>query len=142
MSIELTVFLPRAKMPTPNAWAQAIREAGFPAQLDDDFDVDTFSGFLPCTYDGKEAGFEYYATSVDAEERSDRSLSAEHDFSVTFTTGSRMRELATSVVAAATLCQLTGGLLSDAQAGEDVDASNVLSWARDMIESMAADLSE
>jgi hypothetical protein len=31
------------------------------ADLDVDFDVEAFSGFLPCKYDGKPGGFEYFA---------------------------------------------------------------------------------
>lgn len=134
MSVDLTVYLARAKMPTPVRWAKAIREAGFPADLDADFDVDTFSGFLPCAYDGKPGGFEYFAGQVTDEDRVDLSLPAEYDFSVTFATHSDMRGFATSVIAAAVLCQLAGGQLSDPQTGEGVAASQALSWAREMLD--------
>jgi hypothetical protein len=46
MSVELTVYLARSAMPSTRDWAQAIVEAGFPAELDAEFDVDSFSGFL------------------------------------------------------------------------------------------------
>lgn len=140
MSVDLTVYLARAKMPTPVRWAKAIHEAGFPADLDADFDVDTFSGFLPCTYDGKPGGFEYYAGQITDDDRADLSPPAEYDFSVTFATHSSMRELATSVIAAAVLCSLTGGQLSDPQAGEEVAASQALSWAREMLGQIEGDL--
>jgi hypothetical protein len=140
VSVDLTVYLARAKMPTPLRWAKAIREAGFPVDLDADFDVDTFSGFLPCAYDGKPGGFEYFAGQVTDEDHVDLSLPAEYDFSVTFATHSDMRELATSVIAAAVLCQLAGGQLSDPQAGEDVAASQALSWAREMMDQIKGDL--
>jgi hypothetical protein len=91
-------------------------------------DVDTFSGFLPCAYDGKPSGFEYFAGQITDEDRVVLSLPAEYDFSVTFATHSDMRELATSVIAAAVLCQLAGGQLSDPQAGEDVAASRATSF--------------
>jgi hypothetical protein len=140
VSVDLTVYLARAKMPTPVRWARAICEADFPADLDADFDVDTFSGFLPCAYDGKPGGFEYFAGQVTDEDRVVRSLPAEYDFSVTFATHSDMRELATSVIAAAVLCQLAGGQLSDPQAGEDVGASQALSWAREMLDQLKGEL--
>jgi hypothetical protein len=140
MSVDLTVYLARANMPTPDRWARAIHEAGFPAELDADFDVDEHTGFLPCTYDGKPGGFEYYASKLEDEEHRDLGLPAGYDFSVTFATHSDMRGLATSIVAAAVLCQITSGRLSDQQAGEDVEASRVLSWAREMLEQIAGDL--
>lgn len=80
-----------------SGWAKAIREAGFPADLDADFDVDTFSGFLPCAYDGKPGGFEYFGDQVTHGGRADLKLPADYDFSVTFATHSGMRELATPV---------------------------------------------
>jgi hypothetical protein len=140
VSVCLTVYLVRAKMPTPSRWATAIREAGFPADLDADFEVDTFSGFLPCAYDGKPGGFEYFAGRVTDEDRVDLGLPAEYDFSVTFATQSDMREFATSVVASGVLCQVAGGQLSDPQAGENVAASQALSWARETLELIKGEL--
>jgi hypothetical protein len=140
MSVDLTVYLARTKMPTPVRWAKAIREAGFPADLDADFDVDTFSGFLPCAYDGKPGGFEYLPSQVTDDDRVNLGLPAEYDFSVMFATHSDTRELATSVIAAAVLCQLAGGQLSDPQAGDDVAAPQALSWARGMLDQIRGEL--
>ncbi len=140
MSVDLTVYLARAKMPPPALWAKAIRDVGFSADLDADFNVDTFSGFLPCAYEGKPAGFEYFACPIMDEDRVDLRLPAAYDFSVTFATHSDMRELATAVIAAAVLCQLVDGQLSDPQAGEDVVATQALSWAREMLDGIKADL--
>ena len=76
-------------------------------------------------------GFEYFASRIRDEDCVDfPTLPAEYDFAVTFATHSDMRELATSVIAAAVLCQLAGGRLSDSQAGEDVAAVQALSWGR------------
>jgi hypothetical protein len=136
MSVDLTVYLSRSTMPSPDRWAQGIREAGFPADLDADFDVDTSSGFVPCTYEGKPGGFEYFARPLAEEDRDELGVSAAHDFSVTLATHSEMRGLATSIVAAAVLCQITGGTLVDQQAGEQFAASEALGYAREMLESM------
>jgi hypothetical protein len=140
VSVEFTVYAVRAKMPSPVRWAKAVREAGFPADLHADFDVETFSGFLPCKYDGKPGGFEYIAGKVTNDDRANLGVAAEYDFAVTFATHSDMRELATSVIAAAVLCDLVGGRLSDLQAGEDVAASQALTWAREMLDQIRGDL--
>lgn len=117
-------------MPAPSVWARSIVEAGFQAELDADFDIDDFSGFLPCRYDGADAGFEYLAGPPEMPELE---LAPELDFSVTFTTHSDMRELASSMAAAATLCSLTGGLLYDPQSGETVLSTDALAWAREQL---------
>ncbi len=83
---------------------------------------------------------EYFAGKVTDDNRVDLSLPPEYDFAVTFATHSDMRELATSVIAAAVLCQLAGGRLSDPQAGEDVTASQALSWAREMLNQVTGNL--
>lgn len=69
MSIDLIVYLRRSAMPTPDQWQQAIRKAGFPVELDTDFDVDTMSGFLPCQFRGVTSGFEYWSDSVTEQEQ-------------------------------------------------------------------------
>ena len=140
MSVDLTVYVARGRMPSPTRWAEAIREAGFPAELDADFDVDAFTGFLPCKYDSKPGGFEYSAGKITDEDRVNLGLPPECDLAVTFATHSDMKELATAVIAAAVLCQLTSGRLSDPQAGEDVTASQALSWARAMLDQIRGDL--
>ena len=65
MSISRTVYLRRANMLSPKAWADAIRAAGFPVDLDMDFDVERHSGYLPCRYEGRESGFEYFFSTLD-----------------------------------------------------------------------------
>jgi len=101
MSVDLVVYMARSAMPEPTVWARAIVSEGFPAELDCEFNVDSFAGLLRCRYDGADAGFEYYSTSATPDGAED--LPANVDFSVTFATGSSMRELASSVVSAAVL---------------------------------------
>jgi hypothetical protein len=132
LSVDLTVYFERGAMPTPSSWADAIADSGFPAELHTEFDVDTFSGFLPCRFDGDDAGFEYSSGPIELVDELD--LPGDFDFSVTFSTHSNMRELAASVVCAAVLCRLSRGILVDPQADEVVAADDAVSWAREMLE--------
>jgi hypothetical protein len=59
MSVSVCVFLNPARMVTPQAWAEAIKSNGFDMSLQTDFDSRGSPGFVPCTYRGKGAGFEY-----------------------------------------------------------------------------------
>jgi len=129
MSIDLIVYFRRSAMPTPAGWQQAIREAGFPVELDTDIDLDTFSGFLPCKLRGAETGFEYFAGQMSASEVAELGAPPGSDFSVTLVTHSDLREFACSAVAAGVLGVASGGLLVDPQSGESFAGADALRWA-------------
>jgi hypothetical protein len=130
MSVDLIVFAARAAVPSPTDWQRAIEAAEFPVTLDTDFNVDTFSGFLPCTFRSLAAGFEYFASALSPEEGADAGAPEGTDFQVTLVTHSDLREFATSLLAAAALCHASGGLLVEPQSGEEIKADRVLDWAR------------
>ena len=130
MSYDLIVYLKRNVMPVPEAWHAAIVEAGFPVALDPDFDVDTFSGFLPCPVRGEISGFEYYASNATPEDVEEMELAPGTDFSVQFCIGSRPLELMSALAASSVLAAMTGGTLDDPQAGESVPADSAIGWAR------------
>jgi hypothetical protein len=130
MSYDLVVYLRRSAMPTPQQWRAAIHEAGFPLDLDADFDVDSSIGFRPCHLRGEAAGFEYYGSSVSEPERATLGAPPDCDFSVMLVTHSDLREAAASVIAAGALCYASGGLLVDPQVGEEIPAERALAWAR------------
>ena len=130
MSVDLNVFLNRSMMPTPTQWAQAIIDSGFDTEMDSDFDVDDFMGFLPCKHGGVDSGFEYYSDTVSPADRTELDLPNLIDFSVTFVTGSNIRESMTSLISAGVLCKLSGGTLHDPQSGDSYSADTVLDWIR------------
>ena len=129
MSVDLIVYLRRRAMPTPAAWQQAIINAGFPVEMDIDFEPDTFSGFLPCKLHGEQFGFEYFAAPLSDAQRAEVNAPAGSDFSVTLATHSDLREFACSVAASSALAQVSGGLLVDPQSGDSFPASDVAAWA-------------
>ncbi len=139
MSISRTVYLRRDDLLDPKSWAEAIRAAGFPMELDADFEVETFSGFLPCRYEGKSAGFEYYFATRDAEDFGPPEI-GDRDVAISFVTHSSMRELVTAVIAAATLCEKTNGILVDEESGDRIPARAALADARELIASVGPDL--
>lgn len=116
-------------MSTPAGWQQAVRDAGFPVELDTDIDPDRFSGFLPCKLRGAVSGFEYFAARLSEVEAAEVGAPAGADFSVTLVTHSDLREFACSVAAAGALAWAGGGLLVDPQSGESFAAADALEWA-------------
>lgn len=116
-------------MPSPSVWQRAIREAGFPIELEADFDPDTASGFCPCRYRGAESGFEYSASPLSPADVVELGAPPGSDFSVTFVTHSDLREFACSVVAAGALALASDGLLLDPQSGDSFLAADAMTWA-------------
>lgn len=129
MSVDLIVYLRRSAMPAPSAWQRAIHAAGFPIDLDANFDPDTASGFRPCKYRGVASGFEYHASRLSPAEVVELGAPSGSDFSVTFVTHSDLCEFACSAVAAGVLTQASSGLLVDPQSGESIPADDAIKWA-------------
>jgi hypothetical protein len=142
MSISRTVYLRRSALPTPTDWALSIRTAGFEMDLPTDFDLEEMSGFLPCTYCGHEAGFEYAfddASSLELDDELRGSL-GERDVAISFVTHADMRGLVTAVIAAAVLAATCDGIVHDEESGEVLLASEALASARELETEVAADL--
>lgn len=119
MSMEVDVRFPLICLPTPSTWQDAIRANGFSLEVDQGFDPATPSGFLPARYMGKDTGFEYYC------ERDG------NDFTrVSLRWSGDPREAVSAIIAAACLCQLTGGELFDPQSGDTISAAETIAWAR------------
>ena len=133
MSYDLNVYLKRSNMPSPASWKAAINDAGFPVILDDDFEVDSFSGFLPCPVNGEISGFEYYASVVSPKEAREMGVGEESDFSVQFCFGSRELELVSALAASSVLASVSGGLLDDPQSGESVPGGDAVNWAKEQL---------
>jgi hypothetical protein len=133
MPADLHVYLPRSSMLAPEQWAAAIIDAGYEAQLDPDFDVDTFNGFLRCSYKGEPAGFEYDSDHLTDNDREALALPAKYDFVVSFITGSSIRDFITSLIASVVLCSQTGGLFSDPESGDRIPAGLVLQMLKSKV---------
>jgi hypothetical protein len=129
MSYDLMVYLKRSDMPAPSVWKNAISDAGFPVVLDDDFDVFSFAGFLPCSVDGEPAGFEYYVAPTSSDTFNELALAPELDLSVQFSIGSQPLELTAALAASSVLASISRGVLVDPQEGEAIDATDAVSWA-------------
>ncbi len=112
------------------AWHSSIAAAGFPVALDTNFDVDSFSGFLPCPVAGEISGFEYYASVISPQDAQYLELAPGTDFSVHFCIGSRPLDLTSALSASSVLAEVSGGSLEDPQAGETIPARSAVSWAK------------
>ncbi|NVD69519.1 hypothetical protein HUX88_02970 [Duganella sp. BJB1802] len=134
MSYDLMVYLQRSSMPAPSLWKKAISDAGFAVALDDDFDVFSFVGFLPCSVDGEPAGFEYYVAPTSSEDFSELALAPEFDFSVQFCIGPQPLELTAALAASSVLASMSGGVLVDPQEGDIIAGRDAIEWANSQVQ--------
>jgi hypothetical protein len=130
MSYDFIVYLNRRKMPSPETWQTTISEADFPVLLDINFDVDSFSGFLPCPVNGQVSGFEYYSSEISSGDERDAGEPADADFSILFSIGARPLELVSALAASSVLASMSGGVICDPQKGQFIDAKDAIAWAR------------
>lgn len=52
-------------MPAPQQWIDEIKSHRYDMEMDLDLDIEEHEGLLPCKYEGKDAGFEYWTEEVD-----------------------------------------------------------------------------
>jgi hypothetical protein len=130
--ISFDVFLDRERLPSATEWARAIREGGFEAQLNVEFDTHAHSGYLPCPDD--RTGFEYYLEAFDAPtpEFGDEGARAigPRNAVVSLRFSGRPADRAIAVAAAGTLAAMTDGVLFDSEPGHFIAAAEALTWAR------------
>lgn len=145
MSVDINVILKKENMPTPEQWQLAIARLEFDLQLDTDFDVEEFSGYLPSVYKGEETGFEYFFGELEDDwlEEDAMQLVGDRDYLVTFSTHSDMRELIASTIASSVLCSITDGLILNEKDGPPfIGAKEAIEYGKKAETELTLDLDE
>lgn len=139
MSVENNIFIQKQNLPTPKQWIDAIQQQGFKMEMDTDFDNIEHEGYLPCKYQGQDAGFEYWTEEININELLDDELLSpeeaeqlgERNFMVTLTTHSDFREYMTSMIASAVLCSISDGMIAEGGEPPFISAQEAVKWAKD-----------
>lgn len=112
--LDCRVVFDQSRMVTPEQWQEAIRARGFALGLETAFDPFTYQGFVPCEYEGRLCGFDYFFDSVAqvAQDMSaaDRAQLGARGHQLLFYAESSVLDMSILVVAAAVFCELTDGL--------------------------------
>jgi hypothetical protein len=117
----MVVILDTDKFPSPHDWQQRIEHHGFPFELDTSFDPFSQVGYLPCKYDGKLAGFEYFY---------EPDVARPSKAQVSFVTHSNAVELLGSIIASTVLAELSGGEWVDTEDDKTYTAENAVQQAK------------
>jgi hypothetical protein len=133
MSIELHLFVQDSKIPSRDAWQQAIEEAGIPAVLYPTLDLRTDSGFSPTMYNGQESGFELYldlAANYFESYPHVAEQAGNRDMCISFRWGGDFIENNAAISCGAALTRLVDGIFLHSETSEFFTAANVLEGIR------------
>lgn len=126
------VFLRENSLPTPMAWLDAVQAAGFPLQMDIEFDPATHLGYLPCIYNGEETGFEFSYEPLDPEvlEEEETAMVGDRDMLVCFTATLGTPENTAALITASVLTAIADGVLFESGEPPAIDAKHAVFWAK------------
>ncbi len=137
MSIAQNVVCRRDQIPSVDALEARARQLGFDLRLEP-ADLLTHTGFLPATFAGEPAGFEWFIE--DTSICDDLGIDTEgRDCVCSITTHSDERECQSAMICAAALLELTGGIFFDDFDNVDTDSSRLLGEVRQWIEQSEGD---
>ncbi|GLH81176.1 hypothetical protein SSBR45G_60850 [Bradyrhizobium sp. SSBR45G] len=122
MARVLTAYLKRNDVPTRTALQHAITRLPFALTLDDGYVPLESSGYLPCTLDGEDAGFDLRFTDV-AEQRADAC-----DVAMTLKWGGDPREEAAALAVCAALATNFGAIVQ--RDGKQLSPDHMLEQAK------------
>jgi hypothetical protein len=106
MARTLTAYLQSKVVPARNALQQAIDELKFPLSLDETYVPFETSGYLPCTLDGEDAGFDLRFRAMTASQTD----AADRDTAMSFKWSGDPREETSALMVCAALVNGFGAL--------------------------------
>jgi hypothetical protein len=129
MSMELHVLVDDSRLPDARHWQGTIVALRFDLKLDPSLSVRDNRGFLPCTFKGRQSGFEFdtfpasdiFETYPEFQQRF-----SGYNLSANFRWGGDLVEMACALIASATLAKLCGGVWFDPQEGMSLNAQEAL----------------
>lgn len=137
MSIELHAFIHKPRVPSPEAWQQAIDHLGFDLKLDPKWIPFESSGFLPCSLNGELSGFEIYyepaAVIVGAHPEVAMQIDG-RDYCISFRWGSRPGEAVCAYISAAALSQAFDAFIYDPQESRLTASDQLIRDAQDILQ--------
>jgi hypothetical protein len=129
MARALTAYLKRDEVPSRKALQGALDPLGFKLVLDDDYVPLKSRGYVPCTLDGEDAGFDLRFQDVEAEAQSKLALAGE-SVAMAFRWGGDPREELAALVVVAALARCFGAVVAEPGAGKAFSADALLEKAR------------
>lgn len=135
-----TAFLERKDAPSRKALQEAIDGLKFKLALDDGYAPFKTSGYLPCTLEGEDAGFDIRFQDVDAAEVAKYpALAAQigaRDAAIAFRWSGDVREFASAMIVGAALAKNFGAIIHEPDGDALCPAEKLIAKAREAVESL------
>lgn len=133
-----TAFLNRKDVPTREALQKAIEGLKFKLTLDDSYVPFKTSGYLPCTLDGEDAGFDIRFQEVDVQAQSPalQSQIGGRDTAIAFRWSGDVRELASAMIVCAALATSAGAIVHDPDGDVVYDPQQLIAKARKAVNAL------
>ncbi len=127
-----TAFLARRDVPSRQSLQQAIDGLKFKLVLDDGYAPFKSSGYLPCTWDGEDAGFDLKFQEVDKATQSEKvqAVLGDRDVAIALRWGGDPREMVSALVVSAALAKNFDALVHDPDRDQLYSADDLVGKAR------------
>lgn len=137
MSVDITVFVHKEKLPTLETLKNAINELDNQLNIDEEFSINDHEGFVPCSYNGEECGFEYWIEEVDDELLDEWEITKEEisdrNMYLTFATRSGFTDLISSALISSAFCKISDGLSFDDDEELTINSSNCIEYGQNIV---------
>jgi hypothetical protein len=131
-----TAYLNRADVPARAALQAAIKELGFKLTLDDGYAPFETKGYLPCTYDGEDAGFDLRFGEAEAAPPDLAVALDGRDVAMKFRWGGDPREQFAALAVCAALADKFGAVIHDAEQSKIFTGEELRTAARKLAASI------
>lgn len=135
-----TAFLDRKDAPGRKALQEAIDGLKFKLALDDAYAPFKTSGYLPCTLEGEDSGFDIRFQEVEADLAKFPALQAQiggRDAAIAFRWSGDAREYASAMIVGAALAKSFGAIVHDPDADVIYSAEDLIEKARKAVASLS-----
>jgi hypothetical protein len=134
MARAFTAYVQREKVPARKALQQAISALTFPLTLDDTYVPFESAGYLPCTLDGEDAGFDLrFKEPVKLRDAVQAKIGT-RDVALALKWGGDPREAAAALMVCAALATSFDALVEEGDAGTFLSSDELVERARAALE--------
>jgi len=132
-----SAFIKRQDVPDRTALQSAIDNLKFKLSLDEAYAPFKTSGYLPCTLEGEDAGFDLRFKDADLTSSADMASEiGDRDIEIALKWSGDVREMAAAVIFSAALAQHFGALVHDPDTEVFVSAEELIKRARKAVSSI------
>ncbi len=135
MARALTAYLKKANVPDRSALLAAIKALKFPVTVDEEYVPFETAGYVPCTYDGEDAGFDLKFKDAAAElPEALKAGAGDRDTAMAIKWGGDPREAAAALMVCAALAKDFDALVQEGGTETLLSADAVLAKAKEAAE--------